>query len=100
VCEHGSGAADQTSRHTRTIDCRDIGTVAVFEPVVKGLRLHFVAAGNGFRDRETGSHWTLLGQATAGSLKGKQLPAHQLLDTFWFAWVAFHPDTRVIQCAR
>lgn len=76
---------------------RDVGTVAVFEPVVTGRRLHFVVSGNGFADRETGSRWNVLGNATAGPLKGRRLPARQHLDTFWFAWVTFHPDTRVIR---
>ncbi|TDO30428.1 uncharacterized protein DUF3179 [Kribbella sp. VKM Ac-2527] len=80
----------------RIVRGRDVGTVAVFDPVVKGRRLHFIAVGNGFRDRETDSQWTVLGQATTGLLKGQRLVPHQHLDTFWFAWVAFHPETRVI----
>ncbi|TDO29871.1 uncharacterized protein DUF3179 [Kribbella sp. VKM Ac-2527] len=80
----------------RIVRGRDVGTVAVFDPVVNGRRLHFIAAGNGFRDRETGSQWNVLGQATTGLLKGQRLVPHQHLDTFWFAWVAFHPETRVI----
>jgi hypothetical protein len=80
----------------RIVRGRDVGTVAVLDPVVDGRRLHFVAAGNGFRDRETGSQWNVLGQATTGPLKGQRLAPHQHLDTFWFAWEAFHPETRVI----
>ena len=80
----------------RIVAGRDVGTVAVLDPEVDGRRLHFVAAGNGFRDGETGSQWNVLGQATTGPLKGQQLVPHQHLDTFWFAWVAFHPETRVI----
>jgi len=75
---------------------RDIGTVAVFDPVLKGRRLHFIAVGTGFRDRETDSQWNVLGHATTGPMKGQRLVPHQHLDTFWFAWVAFHPETRVI----
>ena len=75
---------------------RDVGTVGVFIPVVGGRHLHFVVDGNGFRDRETGSRWTLLGGATRGPLAGRQLALYLHLDTFWFAWVTFRPDTRII----
>lgn len=74
----------------------DIGTVGVFVPAVDGERLHFETDGAGFRDRETGSSWNVLGRATAGPLKGAELEAYQHLDTFWFAWASFHLDTDVI----
>jgi hypothetical protein len=74
----------------------DIGTVAVFEPEVDGRRLHFEASDDGFRDKETGSRWNILGQATAGPLEGTQLTPKRHLDTFWFAWVTFHPETDLL----
>ncbi|GAA1579917.1 DUF3179 domain-containing protein [Kribbella sancticallisti] len=76
---------------------RDIGTVGVFSPMAGTRRLHFVADGTGFRDRETGSQWDVLGRATGGPLKGRRLEPVRHLDTFWFAWVTFNPDTRVIR---
>ena len=74
----------------------DIGTVGVFDPVLEGRRLHFENQGDGFVDRETGSSWSVLGRATAGPLQGSELTAVRHLDTFWFAWVSFHPDTDLI----
>lgn len=74
----------------------DIGTVGVFVPVLDGERLHFEADGAGFRDRETGSSWNVLGRSTAGPLKGAELEPYQHLDTFWFAWASFHVDTEVL----
>jgi len=74
----------------------DIGTVGVFLPVLDGERLHFEADGAGFRDRETGSSWNVLGRSTAGPLKGAELEPYQHLDTFWFAWASFHVDTEVL----
>ena len=74
----------------------DIGTVGVYDPVVDGRLLHFVAAGDGFRDEETGSRWNVLGQAIGGPLKGNNLQPVQHLDTFWFAWVTFHPETDLL----
>jgi Protein of unknown function (DUF3179) len=76
---------------------RDIGTVAVLAPVATGRRLTFSAAGNGFVDTETGSRWNILGHATSGPLAGHQLEAYPFIDTFWFTWVAFRPDTRLIR---
>lgn len=74
----------------------DIGSVGVFVPVVDGQRLHFEPAADGFWDTETGTRWNILGQATAGPLKGSQLRPYRHLDTFWFAWVTFHPDTELV----
>jgi hypothetical protein len=76
---------------------RDIGTVGVFDPVLDGRRLHFHHVGDGFRDAETGSAWDVLGRATAGALQGKTLTPYRHLDTFWFAWAAFQPDTAIIR---
>ncbi|MFQ5556037.1 MAG: DUF3179 domain-containing protein [Acidimicrobiales bacterium] len=74
----------------------DVGSTGVFLPVVDGLALTFDRDETGFVDRETGSHWSVLGRSDAGPLAGSRLEAVAHLDTFWFAWTAFHPDTRVI----
>ena len=74
---------------------RGVGATAAYRPVVDGKRLTFQVAGNGFRDRETGTRWNLLGQGLRGRLAGQQLPAILHVDAFWFAWAAFHPDTSV-----
>lgn len=71
----------------------DIGTVVAFDPEVDGRRLHFELRGVDVVDRETGSQWDVLGRATGGPLEGAELTPIRFLDTFWFAWVAFHPDT-------
>ncbi len=47
-------------------------------------------------DRETGSTWTVLGRASSGPMQGAELTPVRFLDTFWFAWVTFHPDTALI----
>lgn len=79
----------------RIRDGRDIGTVGVFRPVARGHRLTFQRRGPWFVDRQTGSRWNVLGQAVGGPLAGARLPEQQHLDTFWFAWVAFQPETRL-----
>ena len=74
----------------------DVGATGVFSPVVHGRRLHFLPAARGFRDRETGSHWSVLGHASAGPLGGQNLTPVTHEDTFWFVWAAFRPHTRVV----
>ena len=74
----------------------DIGATGAFSPVADGRRLHFRPAAGGFRDHETGSHWSVLGHADAGPLAGQNLTPVTHEDTFWFVWAAFLPHTRVI----
>jgi hypothetical protein len=76
-------------------DGQDIGSVGVFQPRAGQQALIFSRRGGAFVDDQTGSRWNILGEATAGPLKGERLPAQNHLDTFWFAWVAFQPDTRL-----
>jgi hypothetical protein len=75
---------------------RDVGASGAFDPVVDGRHLHFEPAGDGFRDQETGTTWDVLGRATGGSLAGRSLTAVEHVDTFWFAWAAFVPKTRIV----
>lgn len=76
-------------------DGREIGSVGVFEPHAGGRQLTFRHRGGVFVDDQTGSRWNILGEAVAGALKGVRLPEQRHLDTFWFAWVAFQPATRL-----
>lgn len=74
----------------------EVGTAGVFSPRLDGRRLHFYSVGTAVLDRETGSTWNVLGRATAGPLQGSRLEMVQHLDTFWFAWAQFHPDTDLV----
>lgn len=76
---------------------RTVGATGAFEPTVNGRRLHFHADGEHVTDRETGSRWNLLGHAVSGPLKGERLTRVTHVDTFWFAWVAFSPDTKIVR---
>ena len=77
-------------------DGRDVGATGVFSRVVDGQELTFEATGDDFVDDETRSTWKVLGEATAGPLAGTQLEAVPHVDTFWFAWAAFQPESAVI----
>jgi hypothetical protein len=78
-------------------DGREVGTTAVFEPVVDGRPLRFRPAGDAIRDVQTGSTWNALGRATAGPLRGSTLKPVVHTSTFWFAWSSFHEGTRLLR---
>jgi Protein of unknown function (DUF3179) len=75
---------------------RDVGATGVFFRVVDGRELSFEANGDGFVDQQTGNSWNVFGEATEGRLAGTQLDAVPHVDTFWFAWAAFRPDTTIV----
>ncbi|GAB3038293.1 hypothetical protein GCM10011376_35620 [Nocardioides flavus (ex Wang et al. 2016)] len=78
-------------------DGAEIGSVAAFLADTPGRALNFERADDGtFRDAQTGSVWNLFGRATSGPLAGERLTAVEHLDTFWFAWAAFQPETRLV----
>lgn len=79
---------------------RDVGAANVFKRQLNGRTLTFAWDGDVFRDRETGSQWTLLGKAVAGELAGAQLTPVVHDNTLWFAWAAFKPETRIYGAAR
>lgn len=74
---------------------RDVGATGTFSPLLEGRRLTFRPADAGFRDRETGTSWNVLGRATAGPLRGRQLKPVISGNHFWFAWSVFKPETRI-----
>jgi hypothetical protein len=75
---------------------RDVGSVGVFSRTVDGDTLTFTAAGGVYFDDNTGSRWTLTGEAADGPLKGEHLEPVPHLDTFWFAWSTYQPETTLI----
>lgn len=90
----GTASALESSAITEGVD---VGATGVFVPEVDDTPLTFSAGGDGsFVDAETGSTWNLLGEAVAGELAGTQLEAYVHVDTFWFAWSTFRPDTEIV----
>lgn len=70
-----------------------IGTGVAYLSTVNGEVLTFEAVDETtFRDRETGSTWTLFGTATDGPLAGSSLEVALHRNEFWFAFAAFFPD--------
>lgn len=92
-----------TSGLRSALDTEDVATgrlvaaTGAFDPVLGGQHLTFAPAeAETFVDQQTGSTWDILGRAVAGPLAGQSLQLVAHVDTFWFAWAAFHPDTRVV----
>jgi hypothetical protein len=75
---------------------RDVGSVGVFLSEADGRALTFEPGDEGFRDLETGSTWSITGEALAGPLAGEQLARVPHLDTFWFAWSTYQPGTDLV----
>jgi hypothetical protein len=75
----------------------DTGSTGAFLRSLNGQVLSFEPNGDGFVDSETGSAWNIFGEAVGGALAGSALTRITASEHFWFAWVAFSPETRVWQ---
>jgi hypothetical protein len=75
---------------------QDVGSVGVFVPGFGGNPVTLVVEDGEFIDEETGSTWTIAGVAVDGPLAGSRLERFEHLDTFWFAWSTYRPETRLI----
>jgi len=76
---------------------RDVGAATVYLRALDGQPLTFTFDGTHIVDKETGSMWDILGQATSGQLAGKALTPVVAVNSFWFAWAAYQPHSRVWQ---
>ncbi len=48
-----------------------------------------------FKDRETGTRWTVAGRGVDGPLRGKELRWVNCIQCRWYAWVAENPQTDI-----
>lgn len=74
---------------------QEIGTGVAYVRSVGDQTLTFAKEGDVWTDEETGSTWTLLGEAVSGPLAGERLEIAIHRNEFWFAWGAFFPDSEV-----
>jgi hypothetical protein len=74
---------------------RDVGAVAAYSRNLDGKVLTFAAHGGKIVDLQTQSTWNLLGRAIDGRLRGRSLEPLDAIDSFWFDWAAFHPETEI-----
>ncbi|MFZ1518709.1 MAG: DUF3179 domain-containing protein [Ignavibacteriaceae bacterium] len=78
-------------------DSKDIGMVTVFNPIVDNLLLQFKKVDDKFIDEQTSSVWDITGRCIEGKLKGKELQIEPHGNHFAFAWLAFHPDSKIYE---
>lgn len=77
-------------------DSKEDGTTGVFDRRVDGRTLQFEYDGQGrFKDTNTGSVWTVTGNAVEGPMAGTTLDPIPHGDYFAFSWFAFRPDAVV-----
>jgi hypothetical protein len=69
------------------------GNIVVFDRMVDGRELTFALEGAKVVDEQTGSRWSFDGLALEGELAGERLVEIIPVKGYWFAWVAFHPET-------
>ena len=73
-----------------------VGTGVAFDRRVGQQTLTFDSDDNDrFVDRETGTSWSILGEALSGELAGQRLEPVIHRNDFWFAWAAFFPEAPV-----
>jgi hypothetical protein len=53
-----------------------------------------------FKDKETGTRWTLAGRGIDGPLRGKELTWMPGLQATWHAWSGEYPQTSVYEAAK
>lgn len=75
----------------------DIGTVTVFSAMLEGEILSFKKVNGSFMDTYTGSVWDITGRCIRGKLIGKQLTIEPHGIHFAFAWLAFHPESKIYE---
>jgi hypothetical protein len=77
---------------------RDVGASGVFDRRIEGRTLTFEPTEPGrFKDRQTNTTWSLLGEGLEGPLAGRRLTPIPHGNHFWFAWGVFRPDTRLVR---
>jgi hypothetical protein len=90
--------------HTTVAGGRDVGSTNVFFNKIKDEKnqsskpLTFSIIDEKIKDQETGSTWNFFGEAIDGPLEGERLePVPFKVDTFWFAWATYAPDTQIFE---
>jgi hypothetical protein len=74
---------------------RRVGSTGVFDPRVDDRTLTFRGTPAGAVDDQTGTTWDIFGRAVSGALEGRSLAMVISIESFWFDWAAFHPETRI-----
>lgn len=76
-------------------ESKDVGMVTVFNRKLADKILTFRNEHGIILDNETNSKWDITGRCIEGKLIGKELEIEPHGNHFAFAWLAFHPDTKI-----
>lgn len=76
-----------------------------FEATLEGQKLTFHADEISpetapFKDKETGTRWTLAGRGIDGPLRGKELTWVPGVQARWYAWSGENPETELYEAAK
>ena len=86
---------DEVGGERIVIFSRSDGTAAAYFATSDGRALTFEYDGGAYLDRETASVWDFAGRAVSGELSGRSLEPAPSRSTFWFAYLAAFPETRL-----
>lgn len=91
---HGNWPVQDTVGNVPILLVQDelTGAVHGYDRRVDGETLTFHRADRQLRD-DTGTTWTVTGNAVNGTHTGKSLEPIDLHRMYWFSWQLFHPDT-------
>ena len=53
-----------------------------------------------FKDRETGTRWSLAGRGIDGPLRGQELTWAKSIQCRWYAWASEYPETTIFEPAK
>jgi len=76
---------------------KDLDVVKIFNRVLKSTELNFELKDGRIIDTNTNSVWNYDGVAIDGSLKGNKLKRVDAVQSFWYVWAGFYPQTAVYQ---
>ncbi len=74
---------------------RDVGAAVAFHARSGNRTLTFRSERGVFTDEQTGSTWSITGEALSGPLAGSRLDVVPHVNSFWSCWSAFRPATAV-----
>jgi len=76
-------------------ESRKAGSASIFKTHIDDKKLTFLEKEGRIYDQETGSEWSYLGKSVSGPLEGRSLAQINSINSLWFAWSAFHSDTKI-----
>lgn len=80
-------------------------TATAYDPQIDGRKLTFYADDISpetapFKDRETGTRWSIAGRGLDGPLRGRELNWLPSIQCRWYAWAAEYPNTQVQETGK